>query len=177
MKEEKVIQLDLFYATNKVDEDFIQRQHDKKYQEKPLSPKDWELYRLVYHNSIVEGRKTTQREICDKISEFKWNDDPFAHDKCSAISGSVHRNNLSGEHEKIIIYVDNECWIGNQEETQEFLDKLWSDLFPRLNRFWKYTKKLKENGQGKLISCQGEPIDESSQAREFVESYGTKRIS
>ena len=42
---------------------------------------------------------------------------------------------------------------------------------PRLTRYWKYLKKIKKNGQGKLLSTQLEPIDEESHARKFVESY------
>ena len=161
-------QLDLFVST--INEDTLQKIHDKKYEDKKLSPKDWELYRLIYHNSLYEHRHTTQREICDKIEGFNWNDDITVHDHCSAIWTSIKNNNESYEHEKIIISDNFEYWIGNQEEERMFLDKLWNDLQPRLSRYWKYMSKIKRDGQGKLLSCQGNQINEG-QAREFVESY------
>lgn len=162
-------QLDLFFSS--VNEETLQKIHDKKYEDKKLTPRDWELYRLIYHNSLVENRHTTQKEICDKIDGFTWNDDITAHDHCVAIWTSVKNNNESYEHEKIIISNNFEYWIGTHGEDKVFLDKLWNDLQPRLKRYWKYLKKVRANGQGKIISCQGQPIDENSNAREFVESF------
>lgn len=162
-------QLDLFYAS--VTEEDLQRIHDKKYSEKKLSPKDWEVYRLIHHNSLVENRRTSQKEICEKVQGFTYNQDEKVHDHCPAIWTSIKNNNESDEHEKIIISHNFEYWIGNHEEEKVFIDKLWSDLEPRLKRYWKYLAKVKANGQGKLISCQGQPIDEESQARQFVESF------
>ena len=164
-------QLDLFETSEPISEETLQREHDKKYKEKKLSPRDWEVYRLIYHNSIVENRRTSQREIYEKVSGFNWNDDITAHDHCPMIWTSIKNNNESLEHEKIIISFNFEYWIGNEQETKVYLDKLWNDLAPRLVRYWKYLGKFKENGQGKLISCQGNPIDDESEARRFVESY------
>lgn len=172
-----VDQLDLFETSVRVDEEFLQKQHDKKYSEKKLTPKEWELYRLVYHNSMVEGRKTTQREICDTIPDFKWNDDITAHDHCTAIWTAIKNNNESGMHEKIIISHNFEYWIGSHEEEKVFLDKLWSDLLPRLKRYWNYSQKIKQDGQGKLLSCQGNPITDESKAREFIESFNPEGVS
>ena len=162
-----VEQIDLFSS---IDEDYMQKQHDKKYSVRELKPHEWALYRLIKHNSEVEHRHTTQREICDKIEEFKWNDDPLVHDHCSAIWTAIKNNNESYEHEKIIISYNFEYWIGNKEETKVFLDKLWNDLRPRLMRYYKYFKKSKEDGQMKLIDKYGNPITEDS-LRPFIEGY------
>lgn len=174
-----VEQMDLFAATNceeppkekRVTEKDLQKKHDKKYKVRELTPSEWSLYRLIKHNSEVENRRTSQREICDKIPEFKWNDDEKAHDHCTAIWTAIKNNNESYEHEKLIISHNFEYWIGNKEETKVFLDKLWSDLEPRLIRYWKYLKKAKEDGQGRLLDKYGNPIDEDSDVRSFVESF------
>ena len=142
-----------------------------------LTPRQWEIYRLIKYNSLVEHRKTTQKEICDKISGYEWNDDPSCHDHCVAIWKDIKDNNESYEHDKIIISKNFEYWIGNEEETQEFLDKLWSDLCPRIVRYWNYKRKVARNGQGKLFSNKLNPIEEGSKTRAFVESYGEERIS
>lgn len=171
---EKVEQLDIFRATVKVDEEYLQKKHDEHYKVRKLTPREWAVYRLIYHNSCVEHRKTTQREICDKIEGFEWNDDITAHDHCPAIWTDIKNNNESFEHEKIIISHNFEYWIGNEEETKVFLDKLWNDLCPRLTRYWKYCNKAKKNSQGKLFDKNGNAIDyeDTEQARRFVESYG-----
>ena len=165
-------QIDLFESASE--------QEETKEPKSELSPRCWALYRLIKHNSLVEHRKTTQKEICDKLGEdygYKWKDDPKVHDHCSAIWKDIKDNNESYEHDKIIISDNFEYWIGNKEETQEFLDNLWKDLCPRLCRYWNYKQKVERDGQGQLFSTKMNPIDDNSKARRFVESYGKERIS
>ena len=78
--------------------------------------------------------------------------------------------NLSYEIDKIVISENFEYWLGDQEQTKEFINGLWDDLFPRLSRYWAYKRKVARNGQGKLLSDQLKPIDDESKAREFIES-------
>lgn len=172
-----VEQMDLFAATNceeppkekRVTEKDLQKVHDKKYKQKLLEPEEWQLYRIIKENSLM-GKKTTQKEICNLMG-YKYNDDPKAHDPCPKLWTMITHLNLSGEIEKIIITHEFTYWIGNAEETKVFLDKLWQDIEPRLFRYWTYLRKIKRNGQGKLISAQLKPIDEDSNARDFVESF------
>lgn len=172
-------QLDLFCSSasddfevkhKKITENDLQKAHDRKFKQVLLNPEEWALYRLIKYNSEVLDRRTTQKEICDKLG-FKYNDDPKAHDPCPKIWTMISHLNLSNEIEKVIISFNFEYWIGNAEETKVFLDKLWQDIEPRLFRYWTYLRKVKKNGQGKLLSAQLKPIDEESQAREFVESF------
>lgn len=133
----------------------------------------WRLYDLIKYNSVVENRKTTQKEICDKLNElgFVWNDEITTHDHCPKVWTVVNQINNSWEVDKVIISKNFEYWLGNEEETQNFLDSLWQQLSPRLCRYWNFKQKLSRNGQGKLISNQGEVITDTSKARRFVESY------
>ena len=163
-----VEQLDLFFQS--VSEE------PKEEPKSELTPRQWALYRFIKHNSLVEHRKTTQKEICEKIDGYEWNDDEKCHDHCVPIWKDIKDNNESYEHDKIIISKNFEYWIGNEEETQEFLNQLWKDLCPRLVRYWNYKQKVARNGQGQLFSTKLNPIDESSKAREFIESYGKERI-
>ena len=163
-------QLDLFDTTVKVDEEYLQKKHDKKYKQRLLTPEEWELYRLIKENSEVYGRRTSQKEIAERLG-LKWNDDPKCHDHCPKVWSLIEHLNLSYEIEKVIISHNFEYWLGNEAETKVYLDKLWSDLEPRLKRYWIYLNKTKRDGQGKLLSTQLNPIDEDSNAREFVESF------
>lgn len=162
-------QLDLF-ATGCCD--YEEEQKEKTIERKSdLTPRQWALYRLIYNNSIVLNRKTSQKEICDSIRGYEWNDDPTTHDHCSAIWSDITANNLSFAHDKVIISKNFEYWIGNEQETKEFIDDLWGQLAPRLMRYWFYKAKIKRNGQGKLLSNELNPITDDSKAREFVESF------
>ena len=170
------IQLDLFEVSiqeeckPQITEKEMQERHDKNYKQRLLTSEEWELYRLIKYNSEVLKRKTTQREICEKLG-LKYNTDIKAHDPCPRIWTLIKNLNESNEIEKVIISFNFEYWLGNEQETKVYMDKLWNDLEPRLVRYWKYLKKIKKNGQGKLLSTQLEPIDEESHARKFVESY------
>ena len=142
-----------------------------------LSPRQWALWRLVEHNSLVEHRKTTQREIYEKVSGYEWNNDEKAHDHCPAIWSDIAANNQSLEHNKIIISKSFEYWIGTEEETNQFLQDLWKALEPRLTRYWNYYKKLKRHNQGKLLSNHLEPIDEDSKAEAFFNCFNDYNVT
>lgn len=136
-----------------------------------LTPRQWDLWRLIEHNSLVEHRKTTQKEIHDKVRGYCWNEGDKSHDKCPAIWSDVRANNQSLEHDKIIISKNFEYWIGSERETKKFIAELWKALSPRLYRYWRYYKKVEREGQGKLLSNQGNPIDEKSLAKQFHEVF------
>lgn len=139
--------------------------------ETKLTSRQWALWRLVEHNSLVENRKTSQREIFEKVCGYTWNEEPTAHDRCPAIWKDVKDNNESLEHDKIIISKNFEYWIGSERETKQFLAELWKALSPRLSRYWTFVDKLKRDQQGKLVSNQGNPIDENSLAKQFHECF------
>lgn len=148
-------------------------------QESSLNPRCWALYRLIKYNSLVEHRKTTQREICDKLSEYgyKWNDDINVHDHCIAIWTDIKNNNESLEHDKIIISKNFEYWIGSKEETEQFLKDLWKQLEPRLSRYWRYYKKINQDRQGKLLDKNNNPINAESVANRFFECFNAYNVS
>lgn len=167
------------YAENQVTENDLQAQHDKECREHHLTPRQWALLRLIKQNSFIGKRKTSQKEICDSLKDYgyEWKEkDANTNDNCSAIWNDIKEINLSYDTDKIIITKDNLYWIGSEEETQAFLDKLWNDLSPRLIRYWAYLKKAQRNGQGIFIDRKGNVIGEESQARNYIESYGKEKI-
>lgn len=167
-------QLDLFATTNCDFEEQQKEQQEARHSD--LTPRQWETYRLIYTNSLIYRRKTTQREIYENVRGYEWNDDEKCHDHCPTIWNDITANNLSFSHDKIIISKNFEYWIGNEEETQEFLDQLWQQLAPRLTRYWLYKQKVSKNGYGKLLSNDLKPITDDSKAREFIESYNLFKV-
>ena len=92
-------QLDLFASANT---DYAEQQQERVIERhSELTPRQWALYRLIYNNSLVLKRKTTQKEICDSIRGYEWNDSETAHDRCPAIWSDITANNLSFSHDKI----------------------------------------------------------------------------
>lgn len=183
-----VEQLDLFdvayqeslEAQQKLTEQDLQEMHDKKYKEHKLTPRQWRLLDLIKHNSFEEHRKTTQKEVCDKLAEhgYVWKETSGEnHDHCTAVWQDIAAINLSYETDKLIISDNYEYWIGDAEETMAFLDDLWKKLSPRLVRYWAFLKKVERDGQCLIFDRKGQAIDEDSQARAFIESYGKERIS
>ena len=138
-----------------------------------LTPRQWALYRLIKKNTL-EGRKTTQREICDAIEGYHYSE-KGGHDCCPTIWADIFGDrgiDWSPEIQKTIICEDFQYWIGDEEEVSAFLDKLWNvGIAPRLKRFWAIKGKIKEDGQGQLLSCRGEPIYDDSKARGYVEAF------
>lgn len=169
-------QMDIFAAS--ITESDLQEKHDKEYKQELLTPRQWALWRLIEYNSLTLHRKTSQKEICDKLSEYGYvyNEDIKVHDHCSMVWEDIKSLNLSYQNDKVIITKDYEYWIGNEQETKDFLDKLWKDLAPRLVRYWAYNQKVSRNGQGQLFSTRLDSLEENSKARRFIESYNEFKI-
>lgn len=144
-------QLDLFQLANEA---------DKEEKEEGLTERQKALYNLIYHNSMVEHRKTTQEEIVSKLAiyGYQWTESENTSDHCSTIWSDVAALNLSFENDNVIITKNYIYWIGSKEETESFLRKLWKDLAPRLHRYWFYVKKVGRDGQGNLF----DELDEST---------------
>ena len=131
---------------------------------------EWRVYNLIKEVSLA-GHKITQKEICDNIDELVYNDDDKSHDHCGALWGVINRINQDPSIDKIIISKNFEYWIGNEEETIEYLNTLWGRITPKLTRYWQLVKKTKLEGQGKLLSNNLQPIDDNSNARPYHEVF------
>ena len=149
-------QLDLFEIAN-----------EERIDNSTLTARQKALYKLIYHNSVIEHRKTTQEEIVSKLGHYgyQWNESENTSDHCSTIWSDVAALNLSFENDNVIITKNYIYWIGSKRETEAFLRKLWKDLAPRLHRYWFYVKKVGRDGQGNLL----DELDDSTIA--FRESF------
>lgn len=139
-----------------------------------LTPRQEALYRLIKQNTL-EGRKTTQAEICDKIEGYSYNNGTNSHDHCPQIWIDISGErgiNWSPSKEKIIIVKDFEYWIGSKEEVKAYLSELWNvGISPRLKRYWALVDKNNSDGKGKLFTCRGDLMKDDSKARRYVEAF------
>lgn len=171
-------QLDLFLSTNQdmekaTNRNVVKENECVEVEQVELTIRQKQLYWLIEHNSLVEHRKTTQREIYDKLQRYgyEWNDDEKTHDHCSAIWNDIASINENVYARKLIISKDFEYWIGSERENQEYIKSLWRALAPRLHRYWKYLKKTMEHGQYTFIDANGKLIDDKSKAQRFIQAF------
>lgn len=118
-----------------------------------LNERRVQLITLIQLNSRVHNKRTTQREIYDKLKcyGYEWNDNDKCHDHCPQIWNDIASINMNMELPYLVLSHNFEYWLGNKEETEKYLDKLFSDLKPRLKRVWRYIKKVNKNGSYDLF--------------------------
>ena len=133
-----VEQMDIF-ASSVYDD--TPKQEEKK--DNSLTTRQKLLYKLIEHNSLVENRKTTQREIVDTISGYEWNDDPRIHDHCSMIWNDINKiKNCEDVNFKVIMSNNFLYWVGSDSELKEYAENYFeSDITPRLKRYWNMIRK------------------------------------
>lgn len=143
-----------------------------------LNKVDWAVY-----NAIKEGGVITQKELCEAVNArlghkaLTYNakatncKNDQKGDHCKWLLPIVQKINASPEVEKIIV-IKNYCYfLGSEEQCMAYYRQLTERaiaMFKRANAVW---RKIKKDGQGKLISCHGEEITEDSKARRFTEAY------
>ena len=135
-----------------------------------LNSRRWKLYNYIKEHGVVNTR-----DICaDLGGEYVLATSDRIHNPCVLVNEDVDALNASDEIEKIIIHDRKyNFWLArNAEEATEFAERLYRKrALKALGKYWKMTRKIEADGRGKLISCQGEPIDENSRARAFVEAF------
>ncbi len=148
--------------------------------ESKLTPKHWALYRFIEKRTLDTEDKIPQREIYEYMLnegyDVTWKDDQNQHnDHCRWLWSLVQEINFSSEVDHIIVHDrDYNYCLGSANETL----KLWHHFYERSEtakkRHARLLAKIKRNGQGKLLSNQGQPIDEHSLAKAFHETFNSK---
>lgn len=140
-----------------------------------MNTTNWKLYRFLKQKAIEDSNHwITHEEICEALpEEFKMNHQACNKKCCSTIQQHIIEINECDEIEKIIIYKNQSYKLAsNKEEAEEFIKrKLLTKGCRILKRYWQLLDKISSNGQGKLLSNRGNPIDENSKARKYVESF------
>ena len=136
---------------------------------KELETRQWRLYDLIKHNSLEEHRRTTQREIFEKVEGYHWSED--SHDHCFLIWSDINALKNSPHIRLNIIYRNYEAYIPTREEAEEQLQKDWEALAPRLIRYWNFRRKMQGEGQQVLLDTNDKVILKGSRAKEYIERF------
>ena len=143
---------------------------------KKLTPRQWATYNLIKEASS-KGEKVSIEEIVANYHEsaheggYAISTSVGSHDICGNVWCDVVAINASSEVEKIII-IDNFTYrLATEEEAEEYYSNLKAKALRAFQRASAIKRKIRKDGQGKLISCQGKAIDDESTARQFVEAF------
>lgn len=143
-----------------------------KEKEIKLNTRQWKFYNYLKEQAFEDGdRWVGKREISVAITDYEYNNSPYAHDECSTMNGDRLAINNSQEVDKLIL-VDNNCFkIAKLDEAIEMRNDYYNQAMRLLGKMSTIANKIDRDGQGKLISNQNKPIDETSKAREFYETF------
>ncbi len=135
-----------------------------------LNSRRWKLYNYIKENGVVNTR-----DICRDMPDlYVLATSDRVHNPCALVNQDVDALNESAEIEKIIIHDRKyNFWLAkNPEEALSFAEHLYKKrAITALVKYGNMLRKVRADGQGKIVSCQDKPIDEHSRAREFVETF------
>ena len=143
-----------------------------KEKEIKLNTRQWKFYNYLKEQAFEDGdRWVSKWEISVAIADYEYNNSPYAHDECSTMNGDRLAINNSQEVDKLIL-VDNNCFkVAKLDEAIEMRNDYYNQAMRLLGKMSIIANKIDRDGQGKLISNQNKPIDETSKAREFYETF------
>lgn len=151
---------------------------EKTKEPKKLTPRQWWLYRFLTSRS---KEWHSEQEIC-----FQCNFDPEYHgqnykknwrnekgSKCPAIWEDMKAINLSYEVDKVIITKGRmfKAASSKKEAETEYVDAMKRRAIRALMCYGAIKRKIKADGQGKLVSLAGVQIDDESRAKRFIETF------
>lgn len=144
---------------------------------KNLNSRQWKTYELIKKNSL-EGKITTQIDIINNYpislyeDGYKLNVSNNTSDLCPEIWRDIEEINFSPRIEKIVIVNKFTYKITeSKEESEEYAKKFLINGLRKLKRHWNIINKIKLDGQVKLLSNEGNVIDDNSKARTYFETY------
>ena len=127
----------------------------------------WELYNLIKARPNI-----TVKEICEampKYYNYKQSEHNFTN--CPAIYDDIDYIMNSSRIEKIIIKNEGTFRLGNEQECIDYANKIFVRAKKLMAKYGAISRKISADGQGKLLGNTNRVIDETSQARPFVETF------
>lgn len=131
-----------------------------------MTPRQWNLFKLLSENP---DKWFSQKEIVDALEGYAYQN--RNNDKCPAIREDKIAINKSQEVDKIVVMKNYKFKIGTEKEILEERKRHLKRLIKQKQEIEDLDYKLGRNNQGKLLSNQGNVIDENSNAKEFHETY------
>ena len=126
-----------------------------------LKERQKSLYNLLNSDT---SKWFSQKEICDAISDYKYNDRKTSSDKCSAILQDKMTINESQEFEKIIVsknYMFKIATIEDYKKERNF----------HIRKLKNQVKMIKDMDFKYKLNLQGVMDDTSGEVEKFIETF------
>lgn len=139
-----------------------------------LNNRQWDLYKFIEFATTDEDGigPVSVEQICHAFPQhYKYKPSEHNYSNCPLIYQDIDALNASDEVGFIIIKKNNQFFIGDEDETYDYLRKLWWKLDKAASKYHVVSKKYQQHSQGRLLSRHLDPIDENSKAKPFMESY------
>lgn len=148
--------------------------------DKKLTPIHWALYNLIEDRTLGNDTKVSQREIYENLKaqgyEVSWNESQNQHnDHCRWLYDLTMDILKSPEVDHIIIH--DGCYNYSLGSKDELLRKWWfyyqkGKMAFEIMDALKY--KFQQDGQGKLLTNQGNELTDETLAKLYHETFNQK---
>ena len=143
-----------------------------------LTEKDYAVYRYLEQVAEENPNKWVSKE--ELINEFpqyfvKGED---SHDICSTLNMvrlNINRARASGKVSHLVLLKNHQFKLAvSKDEAEKSIQKDYNNAIKLLKRYWQNRGAIKEDGQGKLIDCNGQVITDESLAKRFQMPFDYK---
>lgn len=143
-----------------------------------LTEKDYAVYRYLEQVAEENPNKWVSKE--ELINEFpqyfvKGED---SHDICSTLNMvrlNINRARASGKVSHLVLLKNHQFKLAiSKDEAEKSIQKDYNNAMKLLKRYWQNRGAIKEDGQGKLIDCNGQVITDESLAKRFQMPFDYK---
>lgn len=138
-----------------------------------LTPLEWKVYRAIE----ASEEPIAQKDLCEAVGlayrPLESHEGGIKHrDGCRKLWNIVQHLNDTTEVEKMVVVTpDYRYSLATEEEARKKADRYHRQALTLMRREYALRRKMRLNGQGKLLSAQGNPIDSKSKANPFFEAY------
>lgn len=140
-----------------------------------LTTLDWTIYNYLKDQFKADPNKWISKEEILHDNPILRESKKTSHDICSALNNIRLRLNKASNEGQIshLILLHNSHFkiAANTEEAKKYLIRDYKNGIKLLTRYYQNIKVLKLDGQGKLIDCKGNVIDEQSLAKRFNDVF------
>lgn len=136
-----------------------------------MTQKEYEVYRYLEQVACDDPtRWVSKEELIAKFPQYfiKGED---SHDICSTLNLvrlRINEARAAGKVSHLVLLKDHHFKLCiSREEAEEHINKDFNNAMKLLKRYWQNMGTIKEDGQGKIIDCNGNIITDESLAKRF----------
>ena len=140
-----------------------------------LKKQDYAFYRLLETVAKYEpDRWLSKEELLEMLGEH-FKKDEGTHDICAELNISrlkLNKARAGGIISHLVLLKSHKFKLATtRDEVEKYCKRDLENGLKLLTRYWQNIGVLKQDGQGKLIDCRGNVIDDESLAKRFNDPF------